>query len=419
MNVEYDDDGADSADERKKLAAENWDAPAIITTNVQFFESLYGKKSSRCRKLHNIADSVVIFDEAQMLPNDYLLPCVKAIEELVTNYKVTAVLCTATQPSLNKFFDGLECREIYPDVQSLYDFFRRVRYQYIDVEDTGQLAERLNSHHQVLCITNSKKDAQEIFSLLEGEGVYHLSTFMYPEHRKRILKRIRQDLKTGLPCRVVATSLIEAGVDVDFPAVYRETAGADNVIQAAGRCNREGKNDTDSSIVYVYDLHKKGNAIPAFIRLPASVAQMIRRDYPDPSSAEAIKKYFDLLHNFKGESLDKKEILKNIDSRELNFAGIADDFRIIEEEGHAVFIPQGEEACEILELLRAGVRSRQLLRRAGKYMVNLYDRQYRQLWGMGKLEELDLAVSVLSDLSVYEESVGLKIPMEDGLGIFL
>lgn len=419
INVEYNDSDSNSVDERKKLATENWDAPIIITTNVQFFESLYAKKTSRCRKLHNIVDSVVIFDEAQMIPNDYLLPCVKTIEELVKNYKVTAVMCTATQPSLNKFYDGLECREIYPDVQGLYDFFRRVRYQYIDMENLEQLGEKLNSHHQVLCITNSKKDAQQIFSLLEGEsGTYHLSTFMYPEHRKRILKQIREDLKAGKKCRVVATSLIEAGVDVDFPVVYRETAGIDNVIQAGGRCNREGKNDKNKSIVYVYDLHKKGRAIPNFIKLPSSVAQSIWRDFPDPSSTEAIKAYFDQLHNFKGESLDKKGILKNID-KAMKFADIAKDFRIIEEDEHAVFIPEGEEAQEILELLRRGVRNRNLLRKAGKYMVNLYDKQYNQLAGMGKLEELDLSISVLTDLSVYEKRIGLNIPMEEGLGLFV
>lgn len=420
INVEYNDSDSNSVDERKKLATENWDAPIIITTNVQFFESLYAKKTSRCRKLHNIVDSVVIFDEAQMIPNDYLLPCVKTIEELVKNYKVTAVMCTATQPSLNKFYDGLECREIYPDVQGLYDFFRRVRYQYIDMENLEQLGEKLNSHHQVLCITNSKKDAQQIFSLLEGEsGTYHLSTFMYPEHRKRILKQIREDLKAGKKCRVVATSLIEAGVDVDFPVVYRETAGIDNVIQAGGRCNREGKNDKDKSIVYVYDLHKKGRAIPNFIKLPSSVAQSIWRDFSDPSSTEAIKAYFDQLHNVKGESLDKKGILKNIDSKAMKFADIAKDFRIIEEDEHAVFIPEGEEAQEIFEFLRRGVRNRNLLRKAGKYMVNLYDKQYNQLAGMGKLEELDLSISVLTDLSVYEKRIGLNIPMEEGLGLFV
>lgn len=179
MNVDYDDaefgDEKQKENERKKLATENWDAPIIVTTNVQFFESLYGNKTSRCRKLHNIANSIVILDEAQMLPNDYLIPCMRAIRELVSNYHVTAVLCTATQPSLNKYFtEDVQLYEICSNVDDLYDFFRRVHYEKTDFEDTEALVAQLNIHKQVLCIVNSKKAAQKIFDGLNGDGCYHL-----------------------------------------------------------------------------------------------------------------------------------------------------------------------------------------------------------------------------------------------------
>ena len=305
INVDYNDENAeknnwsDTDSEKKKLATENWDAPIIVTTNVQFFESLYAKKTSRCRKLHNIANSIVIFDEAQMLPNDFLKPCIRVIQELVNNYHVTAVLCTATQPSLNKFFEQLLLQEICRDVDGLYDFFRRVTYKNIDFTDNDTLIAEINKQEQVLCIVNSKKAAQKVFDGLQGEGCYHLSTFMYPQHRRRVLNEVRCRLKKGLPCKLVATSLVEAGVDVDFPIVYRELAGLDSIIQAAGRCNRENSHKAAESIVYIFTIKDTNMKMPAFVKLPMEVTKMILQKYADISSTAAIKEYFDRLHEYK------------------------------------------------------------------------------------------------------------------------
>lgn len=247
---------------RRRLATENWDAPVIMTTAVQFLESLFACKPSKCRKLHNIADSVVIFDEAQMLPVQYLRPCIAAIAELVSHYKVTAVLCTATQPDLDRFFGtfGLPVTEICPEISR--EVFRRVRYQDARAWDEDTLLAHLQEERQALCIVNTRKTALELYSRLEGDGNYHLSTRMTPRHRKRVLAEIRQRLKDKLPCRVVSTSLVEAGVDVDFPSVYRETAGMDSIVQAAGRCNREGKRP-EGGTVYLFQLPGK---IPEMIR---------------------------------------------------------------------------------------------------------------------------------------------------------
>jgi len=234
-------------DHRSRLASENWDAPIIVTTNVQFFESLYRSKSSRCRKIHNIANSVVILDEAQMLPVPLLKPCLEVLRELSSAYRTSIVLCTATQPALSTtetFKDGLEgVREIASDPGKLYAEFKRVRVKKLPVISDDELADRLNEHKQVLCIVNTRGHARRIFERIRDgeEGCYHLSALMCPEHRTATLNKIRSALLDGSPCRVISTQLIEAGVDIDFPVVFRSAAGIDSIAQAAGRCNREGK----------------------------------------------------------------------------------------------------------------------------------------------------------------------------------
>lgn len=426
MNVDYDDSENDKLheNERKKLATENWDAPIIVTTNVQFFESLYGKKTSRCRKLHNIANSIVIFDEAQMLPNDFLKPCTRAIQELVANYHVTAVLCTATQPSLDKFFvEDLKPQEIYTDVDELYNFFRRVTYKKITFSDIAALTVKLNAQEQVLCIVNSKKTAQAVYDGLSGEGCYHLSTFMYPEHRRRILAEVRKRLQAGLPCKLVATSLIEAGVDVDFPVVYRELAGLDSIIQAAGRCNRENKHSAEESIVYIFELQDADTRLPAFVKRPREVTQMIMREYDDVSSTAAIKGYFDRLHNYiggelpEGNGLDTHDILGKC--VKMAFSDIADEFKLIGDTGRSVFIPCDDYSEELLAKLKAGVRNRSLMRKVGQYVVNVYENQFLKMQGAGVIDVLDENISVLTDLSIYDVNKGLIVNVDDGVGVFL
>lgn len=225
-------DGRDEEMSLKRLAAENWDMPVIVTTAVQFFESLFSNRTSACRKLHNIANSVVILDEAQTLQLPYLRPCVDAIAELAVNYGATCVLCTATQPALGKFFGeyapALAAKEICPETQPLYRAFRRVRYEQLGSLTDDELARRLNECSQALCIVSTRKQAKNVYGLLKPEGSFHLSTLMTPEHRRLVLQEVRERLKEGRPCRVVSTSLIEAGVDVDFPTVYRAYAGLDS-----------------------------------------------------------------------------------------------------------------------------------------------------------------------------------------------
>lgn len=423
MNVDYGDseEKEDISAEKKKLATENWDAPLIVTTNVQFFESLYASRTSRCRKLHNIAESVIVFDEAQMLPNDYLKPCVRAIAELVSGCRCTAVLCTATQPSIDSFFTGIDktltVREIYENTQELYDFFKRVEFERLNISSLGDLVQKINNCKQALCVANSKKDVQAIYGALSDEGCFHLSTNMYPLHRKKILREIKKRLRENLPCKVVSTSLIECGVDLDFPTVFRELSGIDNIIQAGGRCNREGKRGKAESKVYVYDLNKKITEIPTFIRLPIEVTKMVMQRHVDISSVEAIKEYFDLLHSYKGESLDKKGILET--AGKCNFRNAAHDFVLIEENTKNILIDSDSVSHNIISDIRLGIRNRHLMRKAAMYTVQVYERAYKKLLETGKIEIIDENINVLLDKNIYDIHMGLIVDESDGVGLFL
>ncbi|MDD4312800.1 MAG: CRISPR-associated helicase Cas3', partial [Eubacteriales bacterium] len=421
-NVSY-----ESTDERetdpRALASENWDAPVVVTTNVQFFESLFANRTSRCRKLHNIANSVIIFDEAQMLPKDLLRPCVQAIQELVRNHCCTAVLCSATQPALGQFFDDPgSIREICKDHEALYQALHRVHFEYAKELDDVTLLDRLNHLDQVLCIVNTKLQAQTLFAGLSGEGNYHLSTLMTPSHRRRILAEIRDRLRESLPCRVISTSLIEAGVDVDFPVVYREEAGLDSAIQAAGRCNREGNRSAEDSVVYLFEPEARYQSkLPPSLRLPVDVTHILIQQFADISAPEVIFTYFSRLFAFLGDSLDKKHIVKQINDGirqglSIPFAKIAEEFRVIESPTRMVLIPEDQESRELIRLLRAGVRTNKLLRQTGLHAVSIYPKQYELLFGAGALEVLDEEIAVLRDETLYSSDTGLHIP-QDGIAI--
>ncbi|MDD5604163.1 MAG: CRISPR-associated helicase Cas3', partial [Eubacteriales bacterium] len=345
--ISYDTDD----DEYKawRLAAENWDMPVIVTTSVQFFESLFANKTSKCRKLHNIANSVIIFDEAQLLPIKYLKPCVRAISELVYNYKCTALLCSATQPALERLFPKeLNCQELIEVSREAFEYFRRTNLVFIGQLEDTVLAERLGAEKQVMCIVSTRKQAQNLYSLLKGDGTYHLSTFMYPQHRKEVLDEIREKLYNGETCRVVSTSLIEAGVDVDFPVVFRAEAGLDSLIQAAGRCNREGKRPL--SPVYIFKPEQKYSvSLPPMLKRPVSIMNSVAGRFDDIASPEAVKAYFGELYHIEGEGLDTKNVVNRFEEgyetdMSFPFASIAKEFKLIDENTRAIIIPRTEKA---------------------------------------------------------------------------
>ena len=406
---------------RQLLASENWDAPVVVTTAVQFFESLYANRSSRCRKLHNIANSVVIFDEAQTLPNDFLKPCVSAIAQLVQHYHTTAVLCTATQPALAPLFQelapGLTAQEISPDPALLYQVLRRVTLRGLGEISAEALCSQLTDAPQVLCVVNRRKTAQELFTQLPSEGSYCLTTLLCASDRRRQLEEIRQRLKEGLPCRVVSTSLIEAGVDVDFPLAYREMAGLDSLLQTAGRCNREGKRNPEDSIVSYFSL--EGLSAPQMIAQNVSALDSTIRNYATPDTPEAVQFYFNALYRTRA-TLDKQGILdafrKGIEGCMFPFAQVADRFRLIDSPTRTVYLPIGE-GVELCENLRSGHISRAMLRRLGVYSVACYEKQFDALYAAGALEcrpEFPDGSAILLDLSKYDRKTGLTLDVTAG-----
>ena len=422
-NVQYDtDERGETTPENLRLlqATENWDAPVVVTTSVQFFESLFACKSSRCRKLHSIAGSVVIFDEAQMLPLPYLRPCVWAISQLAAHYRVSAVLCTATQPALNplfqEFLPGQTLTELCPEGALSEERFRRVTFRREGKLSWDYLAERLNGQNQVLCIVNARKSAQTVFSRLTGEGCFHLSTLMCPAHRQTQLDEIRRRLREGLPCRVVSTSLVEAGVDVDFPAVWREEAGLDSILQAAGRCNREGTRPPEKSVVTVF---QGEDAPPKLFAAQIEVGRAVMERHRDIASRAAVHDYFHELLEVKGiAAQDQKNILDTMGRELFPFRTVAEQFHLIQQDTRTVYIPWGDGA-ELTERLRRGERSRALFRQLGRYGVSVYENHFQALDRAGALEILEDGSAVLRGLSLYSEQTGLPLDVENGQAYFL
>lgn len=407
----------------QRLASENWDAPVIVTTAVQFFESLYSNRSSQCRKLHNMANSVIIFDEAQMLPTCHLKPCVGAIANLAASFRSTVVLCTATQPVLldlfQQFCPELQIKELCPQVADAFQKFRRVTYRDGGILSDEALAEELSQQNQILCIVNTRKAAQKIYALIPREGSFHLSTLMYPAHRKAVLGTIRQRLRDGLPCRVVSTSLIEAGVDVDFPAVFREIAGLDSIAQAAGRCNREGKRSAEESIVTFF---QSENPVPVLQKTNIQAAREALQGNCDPGDPETMQQYFTSLRSLIGDRTDKtnsvKALREGLHGCLLPFETVAQNFHFIDQTTCTVYVPKGEGAA-VCQPLLDGTAKREDYRKAGQYGVNIYDQHFRDLLVAGDIQPLTGNSAVLTNLSLYDQEMGLSLKSDPGKAEFI
>lgn len=388
--------------ERICLAMDNWDYPIIVTTNVQLFESMFSNSTSDCRKLHNIANSVIVLDEVQALPTEYLNP-ILAILKSYNNYFGTSVLfMTASLPILcgnlnswsNRCFKGIEkekWHEIVSESELLYDRLRRVEIKADDNESTyDDIAERLSQYSCVLCIVNSRKDAKEIYNRLPQKGRFHLSRLMYPKHVDKKIDEIKNMLKVKTPIiRVVTTQLVEAGVDMDFPVVFRQETGLDSILQAAGRCNREGR--LKMGHTYVFRLNHRptegalSNEINAF--------NLFRQDnYSDWLSPEAMYDYFKWL--YKGSDFDKEHIEKEcgFDDKEncpaINFGKIHKKFKLIEENGVSIVVLSKDNAAILKKFRSDGYIDNHMLNKLGKYMVSIKKRDFEKLFVQRLVEEL-------------------------------
>ena len=429
-NVTFDlSDGAPPGEVRRALATENWDMPVVVTTAVQLFESIYASRSSKCRKLHNLANSVIIFDEAQMLPLAHLKPCVAAIASLAEQFHSTVVLCTATMPSLDDllraYAPSCPVAELCPQTAALYDKFRRVRFHQAGTLTDETLSEELSGREQVLCIVNSRKAAQAVFARLPKEGSFHLSTLLIPVQRQAMLDEIRRRLAGGMLCRVVSTSLIEAGVDVDFPAVYRELAGLDSVLQAAGRCNREGKRPADESIVTVFE---RTELPPVLFRTAIGASREALAGDRDPGALETMARYFSSLRDLTGSAIDKQGVVdtfeRGIAGCGLPFRTVAEKFHLIDQNTHTVYIPYGEGE-KLIGQLQAEGGTKALYRKLGRYAVSVYDQHFQTLYAAGALltarevPALDPDSAILSDMTLYSEIMGLSLEPETGKAEFI
>ncbi|HBO9749902.1 TPA: CRISPR-associated helicase Cas3' [Pseudomonas aeruginosa] len=391
------DDHRQSLEAKKKLnlAMENWDAPIVVTTAVQFFESLFADRPAQCRKLHNIAGSVVILDEAQTLPLKLLRPCVAALDELALNYRCSPVLCTATQPALQSpdFIGGLQdVRELAPEPQRLYRELERVRVRALGPLEDAALTEQIAKREQVLCIVNNRRHARALYESLAGlPGARHLTTLMCAKHRSNVLAEVRQMLKTGESCRLVATSLIEAGVDVDFPVVLRAEAGLDSIAQAAGRCNREGKRPLAESEVLVFAAANSDWAPPEELKQFAQAAREVMRLHPDDClSMAAIERYFRLLYWQKGaEELDAGNLLGLIERGRLDglpYETLATKFRMIDSLQLPVIVPFDDEARAALRELEFAEGCAAIARRLQPYLVQMPRKGYQALLDAGAIQ---------------------------------
>jgi CRISPR-associated endonuclease/helicase Cas3 len=389
-----------------KLATENWDLPIIVTTNVQFFESIYSNKTSKMRKVHNIANSVIIFDEAQMLPMNYLIPSLECICELTDKYHASAILCTATQPAIEKYVrNGITISEIVSDAVYNRELFKRVEYSSIGSIDIDALGERIAKEQQALCVVNSRADARELYDRLPEENRFHLSGYMCAAHRSEKLKEIREKLEKGELIHVVTTQLIEAGVDIDFPVVYRELAGVDSIIQAAGRCNREGKRPMGNVFIFQIEERKRRG----YLARTASYGEETIRKYTPAAldSTDAIRFYFERI--FSVEELDKNDIMNRINEIPLQypFKDIAQDYKLIENTMVSIIVPYNEEAKQLIEQLSYNPSG--VIRKLQRYTVNVYgtsdkDRvgltgEYQTLVNNGGIKRINEIYHILN----YEE----------------
>lgn len=431
----------DEAMEYTKLMTENWDVPLIVTTNVQFFESLYAHRVSRCRKLHNICNSVVVFDEVQMFPPRLLNPILRVVESLHYAFRVEPLFCTATLPVFDKniladskrighefFFLEESIQEVVPYDAELFAPFDKVRYHWDLLRlSTEELAERLAQHESFLCIVNSRKDAARLYTALQaqdksGEGLIHLSRRMCSAHIQERIEEIRRRLKAGEPVRVVSTQLVEAGVDLDFPVVYRAMAGLDSVMQAAGRCNREGRM-AEPGEVYIFRfadgkdlLGEMGWAQGALEDL---LDQLAEQGAPQREEIERYYKAFyndvDCFDNRMTRREDKRisPLLWDVDDdrcEELRFdyEKASENFRYIENQDTPVVIPYGDAGKAIIKKLQSNIPlTRQEYRQMNRLTVSLYENDCLTLGSSISVSESGIAY--LTDDKLYSTETGIQI----------
>lgn len=409
---------------KNRLASENWDAPIIVTTNVQLFESLLGNKTSVCRKLHNIVNSVIILDEAQMIPTQYLKPILSVLKGLVNYFGVTVLLMSATQPALKgkigsepNIIDGLEnVKEIIDDPDELSKNFKRVEFvlpkEINQPNSWEEIAEKLQEYNQVLCIVNKRDDCRELYKLMP-EGTIHLSGYMCGEERSEVIADIKAKLENKEPIRVISTQLVEAGVDIDFPVVYRALTGLDSIAQAAGRCNRENK-IVEGGNVYVF--------IPptpspqGFLRKCEDAGKAILRNFKGTEFTPSLySEYFQYLYT-NLNSFDKADfyshLVRDSNNFEVQFREFAEKFNIIDDKKQMSIIVRYKKSVSLIDQLKFAGASKELLRKLQRYIVTVPIYTFNKIRESNYIENIN-GYWVQSDENLYKPGLGLMTGESD------
>ena len=402
--------------ERLQLATENWDYPFIVTTNVQFFESLFSNKRSDCRKLHNIVKSVIILDEVQTLPLGFYKPIVHTLSTLQRVFGVSILFTTASQPILSGRIEGTNpmasfnalqsVHEIIPKEEKLHQKLRRVELQFLkEARSYDEIAEELSKYQKVLCIVNTRRDAKELFGRLPKDGIcLHLSRMMCPAHVSDTIRQVKEALKNqdDTLIRVIATQLIEAGVDIDFPVVFRQEAGLDSILQAAGRCNREGKQKLGTT--YIFSLGKE-HPLPSGYITQTNNARINMEQQHDWFAPEAMASYFRQLHS-RIDNFDIKQMQLLLYKPECEFEEAAHRFRLIDDQTTSVIV-NWKDSMDMVSLLRKEGISYSLMKRLSQYSVNIRKHDFQLLQQAGAIEEILEGIYVISNPSFYDKEVGL------------
>jgi len=369
---------------------------------------LFSNKPSKNKKLHNIANSVIVLDEAQLLPIIYMKPIMECLKTLSEKYNCTIVICTATPPFLNNnkswaLNEPPYC--IVKNVSKMFDVFKRVNFIYEKNEyEIQDFIEEITSYEQVLCIVNKRKTAQKLIKSIDKKNTYHLSTTMTPKHRSQVVNTIKQRLKENLPVTLIATSCVECGVDFDFPQVYRELAPLPSIVQAAGRCNRNG--NQISGNVYIFSIKNEKVHDPILKTGIEITKSLLNKNIFDLENIEHSEFYFKELYKIYDSQLDKKKILDEI--KYLNFENVNDKFTIIEQNTISLVI-RNEESSEIIRsILTGSIIGREINRKLAPYTLSVYDTD---------ISNMIVDTNTLPDINIwagsYDSLLGIELDIDN------
>ncbi len=417
--INTESDKVNETKNKLRKATENWDAPLVITTNIQFFESIYHYKGSKLRKLHNLADSIIVFDEIHLMPVEFLQPCFRAIGHITNLLNSEVMFLTATMPNYKDFFFKYMPNATVIDLiedKSLFPEFNTSIYKFLGKSSLESIVDKANQYRSSLIIVNKRKVAKEMYLKCTGNK-YHLSTYMTSIDRSRVIRKIRYDLIKGKKVIVISTSLIEAGVDLDFESVFRELAGLDSIIQSGGRCNREGKQE--KGYVYIFESEEESKrqsdlALRANITRSIIKGHMNNNSEIDITSSLCIESYYKDIFTFNSYSISTNSIANMCNNpSNIPFRTYTESFNMIDSETIAIVIANDNKSQKLIDDLKYSSKSAK--RSLQKYTATVYLWEFEQLYEQGVLSDYGTGVFCLTNMNYYNSDTGLQIDYTENL----